>query len=295
MKKNNAVKEPGKLILIATPIGNLEDITERARKALAETEVLACEDTRRTGRMLKMLGLKPGRLISCHDHNKEARAPQITDMLKGGCDVGLVTDAGCPSISDPGFYMVRKALKEGLEVISLPGPSAIITALQVSGLPTDSFVFYGYIPSKRADRMGMFRELEGERRTAVLYESPHRLIISLEELVEYTVSRRLTVARELTKLNEEHIRGTAGEVAALLAERSSLKGEMTIVVEGAKKIAESKVDAKMKRRYRFLTEDVKLKPGDAVRLISKETGISRNSLYRELKVNKKADRSPPSS
>jgi len=220
----------GVLVLVATPIGNLEDMTKRALRELGEADVIAAEDTRRTRRLLDHFGIA-ARVESLFEHNERARIPSLLRRLREGARVVVVTDSGSPGISDPGYPLVRAAVAEGVRVESVPGPSAVITALQVSGLPTDAFAFVGFLPPKPGARRRRLEELAERRETVVAFESPHRIDACLAQLEEVWGERRIALARELTKVHEEVLRGTAREVrSALTPERR--RGEMVLVLEG---------------------------------------------------------------
>ena len=221
----------GKLIVVATPIGNLDDLTPRARRALDEAEIVACEDTRRTGRLLVRLGLK-NRLVSLHEHNERQRLPGLLKNLSDGCTLALVSDAGTPLLSDPGYLLVREAVAAGNRVEAIPGPSAVLAALVVSGLPPYPFTFAGFPPHRRGKRRAYYRRFAGLDHTIVFLESPHRLLSSLEDALEELDDRPAAVARELTKRYEEILRGPLSKLLCELRERPSLKGEFTLVVGG---------------------------------------------------------------
>ena len=220
------------IVLAATPIGNLGDASARLIEALSTTEVIAAEDTRTAIHLMRALGVENRpRLIALHEHNEREKAAEIVELGRSQ-DVLVLTDAGMPAISDPGFPLVEAAAAAGVTVTSLPGPSAVLTALALSGLPTDRFSFEGFLPRKQGDRLRVLRSLADERRTMVFFESPHRLAESLADLVTAMgASRRAVVCRELTKLHEEVKRGTASELADWAAE--GVRGEICIVVEGA--------------------------------------------------------------
>ncbi len=223
----------GRLILVPTPIGNREDISPRALRVLGEADLVAAEDTRHTGRLLSELGIKP-RYLAFHEHNEIRQLPRLLDALADGLLVALVSDAGTPGISDPGFRAVRGALAAGHVVEALPGPVALIPALVGSGLPNDRFIFDGYLPRKSGQRRKLFEALADETRTVIYYESPHRLGKSLAMLAEISPDRPVVVARELSKRHEEYWRGSAAELAAALEGRK-VKGEIVLLVgaEGA--------------------------------------------------------------
>ncbi len=219
------------LVLVPTPIGNLEDVTLRALRVLKEADLVACEDTRTSGVLLDHYGIGTAR-TSYHDHNERQKAPQLVERVRAGETVALVADAGSPGISDPGFYLVRECLRAGLPVEALPGPTALVPALALSGLPTERFAFEGFLPPKKG-RQTRLQALAEEERTLVLYESPHRLIKTLGQLAEHLGGDRpATVARELTKLHEEVVRGTLAEVRASFEGRPKVRGEVVVVVGG---------------------------------------------------------------
>jgi 16S rRNA (cytidine1402-2'-O)-methyltransferase len=221
--------EPG-LYVVSTPIGNMGDMTARATSVLLEVDAVACEDTRRTGMLLHRLGVS-NRLISYHDHNKQRRTPELLEMLRQGKRLAVATDAGTPGISDPGFYLVRAAAERGYRVHPVPGASALLAALVISGLPSDRFAFEGFLPRRDGRRRKRVAALAEEERTMVFYESAHRVGRLMADLQEHLGDRRVVVCRELTKKFEEVIRGTLTEVSEALAGRV-LKGEVVVVVAG---------------------------------------------------------------
>jgi 16S rRNA (cytidine1402-2'-O)-methyltransferase len=220
----------GRLFVVGTPIGNLEDITLRAVRVLGEVAAIACEDTRQTVKLLNRYGIKKP-LISYFHPREGQRIPEILRVLKGGGDVALVSDAGTPGISDPGFPLIREALKEGLEVVPIPGPSAVTAALSAAGLPTHRFLFAGFPPPKTAAMRRVLEGLAGEEATLVFYLPTRRLTEFIGAVKEIMGDRRVVVARELTKIHEEFMRGTASELLAAIGERVP-KGEATVLVEG---------------------------------------------------------------
>ena len=224
----------GKLFLVPTPIGNLEDMTFRAVRILKEVDVILAEDTRTSAPMLKHFGIDK-KAYSHHQHNEHQATSEIIKFLKEGKNVALISDAGTPAISDPGFFLVREAIKNDLQVECLPGATAFVPALVNSGLPSDSFVFEGFLPVKKG-RQTRFKKLAEEERTIVLYESPHRLLKTLEEFVQYMgPDRQASVSRELTKLYEETVRGTLTEIKSHF-ENNILKGEFVICIAGAEAV-----------------------------------------------------------
>ena len=222
---------PGILYIVPTPIGNLEDITLRALRVLKEVELIAAEDTRHTQHLLAHFGIKTA-LTSYHDHNERGKARTLVERLKSGASIALVSDAGTPAISDPGYRIVVDAIEAGIQVVPLPGASALTTALCASGLPTDRFFFEGFLPAKAQERKAKLQSLRGEAATLVFYEAPHRLLDSLAEMLEIFGDREISVARELTKVHEEFRRGKLSEVVRALADRD-IKGEIVIMVHGA--------------------------------------------------------------
>lgn len=220
----------GILYLVSTPIGNLEDITLRALRVLKEVDLVAAEDTRHTGILLKHYKLRK-RLISYHDFNKMSKAPLLIERLKANQSVAVASDAGTPGISDPGYYLVQLAVREGIQVVPVPGASAFLSALVVSGLPTDRFAFEGFLPSKPGKRRKRLEKLRDEERTLIFYESPHRFARTLDDVSQILGRRRMVVARELTKKFEEILRGEPESIKQLLGERK-VRGELVVLVEG---------------------------------------------------------------
>lgn len=224
--------EKGKLFIISTPIGNLEDFTYRAVKTLKEVDLIAAEDTRRTKKLLSHYDIH-NPIISYHDHNKIGVSKKLLNLLISGKNVGLVSDAGTPCISDPGFYLIRKILESNIELISIPGPSAVLAALIVSGLPTDRFVFEGFLPSRKGKRKKKLEDLSMDPRTLVFFESPHRIASTLEEIYSIFGDRKVVIAREMTKMYEEIIRFHLEDIDS--TKLKGLKGEITLIVEGRHK------------------------------------------------------------
>ncbi len=221
----------GTLYVVATPIGNLEDITLRALRVLREVDLIAAEDTRQVRKLLDRYGIQQ-RVVSYHEHNERARAPQLVEALRSGRSVALVSDAGTPVLQDPGYHLVQACVEAGIPVVPVPGPSAVITALVASGLPTDRFAFLGFLPRRRQARRRSLEEVRDHRATLVLFESPRRLADCLQDLLEVLGDRRAAVCRELTKVHEEVRRG---RLSGLLREvrGQPVRGEVTVVVEGA--------------------------------------------------------------
>jgi len=222
----------GTLHVVATPLGNLEDITLRAIRVLREVSLIACEDTRRTAVLLRAHGITTA-ATSYFEHNERWKGERILGVLRAGRDVALVSDAGTPGVSDPGFRLVRDARAAGIPVVPVPGPSAAVAALSVSGLPTDRFLFVGFLPAKSAARRKALEDLAAVRETLVFYESPVRVVASLTDMAEILGDRESFLCREATKLHEEYVRGSLTELREILAARASVKGEVVLVVSGA--------------------------------------------------------------
>ncbi len=236
-KTKGSAEEIGTLYIISTPIGNLKDATHRSLELLSDVDLIAAEDTRRTGVLLKHYDIKTP-LSSFNSYNQVKKSDRFIARIKTGHNLALVSDAGTPGVSDPLYYLVKAALDERVPVVSIPGPSAVLAALTVSGLPINRFVFEGFLPRKKG-RKKLIEELVQEKRTIVLFESPHRIVKTLNELYQVMGERKAVLARELTKIHEEVIRGTLGELA-IKAEEQKLKGEITLVITGAPKKARSR-------------------------------------------------------
>jgi len=272
-------KKAGTLYIVSTPIGNLEDITLRALHILRDVQVIAAEDTRHTQKLLQHYNISTAQ-TSYHDHNKEEKAEILISRLKEGRDIALVSDAGTPGISDPGYYLINRAIGEGIKVMPVPGPTASIAALSISGLPTDAFVFEGFLPAKRMARQKKLRELSTERRTLILFEAPHRLASTLRDIAEVLGDRKIVLTRELTKVFEEVIRGRVSEVIAKIEGRS-LKGEMTLLLEGAQKEVAAGEVPDLHEYLKMLIEEKGLSLKDAVSKASKDLDIPRKRVYKE--------------
>jgi 16S rRNA (cytidine1402-2'-O)-methyltransferase len=274
------------LYVVATPIGNLEDITLRALRVLKEVDLIACEDTRQTRKLLDHYGI-PTRTISYHEHNEMTRAAELIVNLEQGGRLALVSDAGMPSISDPGHRLIALAIRHHVPVIPVPGASAFVAALVASGLPTDSFKFNGFLPSKRGERRDELERIREAPRTVIYYEAPHRILDTLEDIVAIMGgSRHVVIAREVTKLHEEFLRGRADEVLEKLRERGEVKGEITLLIARAAEAGERQVVARTKTGIRQRLEQVmderKLDEKAALKIVAKEMGVSRSEAYREL-------------
>ncbi len=267
----------GRLYLVGTPIGNLGDLTDRARETLRTVDVLAAEDTRRTGRLLSHFGIKR-RMVSIFEGNERERTSELIARLQEGSDVALVTDAGMPTISDPGFRLVRACADEGIEVRVVPGPSAVTSALVVSGLAVDRFVFEGFLPKRAGERRDRLRALAHDPRTVVLFESPLRVATLLRDVLVELGDRRMALARELTKLHEEVVRGRVAEVLARLGD-SEPKGEIVVVLEGFRE-PETELPA-LVREARHLVEGG-MRKREAASTVARRHGASSNAIYEAL-------------
>jgi 16S rRNA (cytidine1402-2'-O)-methyltransferase len=267
---------PGTLYLIATPIGNLEDITLRALRILREeVTLIACEDTRQTQKLLHHFQIrKPA--IACHEHNEQARAQEIVEILQRGDSVALVSDAGTPLISDPGYRVVTAAIAAEMPVVPLPGPSAALAALAASGLPANDFRFIGFLPPKQTARRKVLAVLAEEVATLILYESPHRILESLQDIASEMGTRPMVLARELTKLHEEFLRGSAAEIYAVLSARDSVKGEITLVI-GPTAQEVSNADPLVEIAH---LEAQGLTRMDAIKTAAKRLGLPKREVYR---------------
>lgn len=268
----------GTLYLVGTPIGNLGDMTDRARETLRTVGLVAAEDTRRTGRLLAHFGIE-ARMVSLFEGNEARRTEELLEELRSGRDVAVVSDAGMPGLSDPGHRLVRACVEEGIEVRVVPGPTAAVSALVVSGLPADRFAFEGFLPRRVGERRLRLREVAGDRRTLVLFESPRRVVTLLREVVAELGDRRVAIARELTKLHEEVIRGRASEVLGTIQDLG-LRGEVVVVIEGSREpealdleelVAEARALVAAGRRKR-----------DAAAEVARKRGASANAIYRVL-------------
>jgi 16S rRNA (cytidine1402-2'-O)-methyltransferase len=302
MKSDETAQKPGSdlapgLYLVGTPIGNLEDITLRAVRVLKEADLIACEDTRQTQKLLNHYGIST-RTISYHDHNEMTRAPELVLDLERGARVALVTDAGMPGISDPGFRLISLAIRHHVPVVPIPGASAFLAALVASGLPADSFRFSGFLPAKRGQRRQLLESIKDSPRTQVFYEAPHRAKEALADVVEILGNdRHVVVAREVTKIHEEFLRGRANEVLQALNARGEIKGEITLLIGKAEE-SETRVGTgtcvgtgalarpTVRQRLNQIMSEEKLDPKAALKRVAKEMGISKSEAYRELQRSK---------
>ncbi len=277
MSDSNNTKNKGVLYVVATPIGNREDITLRALNILRDVDLIAAEDTRKTGNLLAHYQIK-NRLISFYEHNEKKRTPEMIGKLLDGISIALVSNAGTPSISDPGYRLIEAAIANKITVSPIPGVSAATAAMSVSALPTDSFVFIGFLPRKKAKRQQFLNELAVEPRPVIFYESPKRILTLLEEIISCMGDRPAVLAREMTKLHEEFIRGSVSETLKTLKSRAEIKGECTLLIAGFEgkeelnsEIITTEIKAALDKHQEGLSEITKS--------IAKKYGLSKNKVY----------------
>ncbi|MCH8104517.1 MAG: 16S rRNA (cytidine(1402)-2'-O)-methyltransferase [Proteobacteria bacterium] len=267
----------GVLYIVATPIGNLADIGQRAEETLKVVDLIAAEDTRHSARLLKHLGIK-NKLISLHEHNEKTRIDKLVEKLIAGTNIALISDAGTPLISDPGYALVKAVHEAGLKVSPIPGPSSIIVALSGAGIPTDQFSFYGFLSHKNKERMDKLRAIKNQFGTLVLFESSHRIVRLLEQLMEVFPGRHIVVAKELTKVYERFLRGTAAQLLAMFAADISLsKGEFVVLIDNPDNMIARELNQEDIDLLRLLKTELPLKK--AVLLASKISGKKKNALY----------------
>lgn len=285
-EQQNRSRLPGNgcLYLVGTPIGNLEDITLHALRTLREVDLIACEDTRQTQKLLNHFEIKT-RTTSYHEHNEAAKAGELVQRMEEGLRVALVSDAGIPCISDPGYRLVELAIRGGIRVTPVPGPSAAVAALICSGLPTHAFQFVGFLPPRATQRRRFLEEIRGSLVTTVAFESPRRIVAALKDIRAVLGDRPVAVAREMTKLHEEFLRGTCSEVIAILEQRSTVPGEITLVL-GPLGDTQGEADTTIrelpvKERARQLMEEHGMSRMEALKVIAKERGISKSEAYRQ--------------
>ena len=281
---------PGTLYLVATPIGNLADITHRALQALNDVDLIACEDTRHTHKLLNHYGIST-KTISYHEHNEQQRAAELIDRLKQGTNIAVVSDAGTPSISDPGFRLVRAAIENEIVIVPVPGPSALITALIAAGLPTDEFFFAGFLPSRTSARRTRLTELQSIPGTLIFYEAPHRLAATLADAYEILGEREAVVARELTKLHEEIRRGLLSKLTADYTEKTDIRGEIVVLID-RNVIGAAATPAVSVATLVDQFEQSGLDHRAALKKAARELGLSRAEAYRKLISERSAGSDP---
>lgn len=273
----------GTIYLVATPLGNLEDITLRALRVLGEVDLIACEDTRHTGKLLKHFHInKP--LLSFHEHNESVRASGIVERASGGESIAVVSDAGMPGISDPGYRLVAKAVAAGVAIVPIPGPAALVTALVASGLPTGSFRFGGFLPAKATQRRKTLQALVDDTATLVFYEAPHRIVKTLQDVHEILGDRRAVIARELTKVHEEFLRGSVSHLLATLDQRGVVRGEITLLI-GRGESPRTREGTIADRVDVFMSQGAGRM--GAVKQVAKERGLSKREVYRLLEEQRR--------
>lgn len=277
----------GKIYLVATPIGNLSDISMRAIETLKNVDIIACEDTRNTIRLLNHFKIK-GHLTSYHEYNKIDKAYELCEKVKEGKNIAFVSDAGMPAISDPGYELVDIAYKEGVEVTVVPGASAVVSALAISGISSRRFAFEGFLPADKNEKKEILTELSQESRTLILYEAPHRLLKTLKELFEYMGDRNIAIVREITKLHEEVLKGRLAEIISdYESEKVAIRGEYVLVIEG-KSLLEKKEERQksfeeisIRKHYeKYIAEGMDKK--EAMKAVAKDRGIQKREVYKEL-------------
>ena len=278
-KQNMIVVSPGTLYVVATPIGHRDDITLRALNVLGHVDLIAAEDTRKTRRFLDLHGIQ-GRFISYHEHNENERTPQILKKLKTGASIALVSNAGTPSVSDPGYRLIKSAAKNEVSIVPVPGVSAAAAALSVAGLPTDAFTFAGFLPKKKGKRLNQLGALAKEPRTLIIYESPKRILLLLKEIISTMGNRYGVLAREMTKLHEEFIRGRLSEILEILEGRSQTKGECTLLISGCEDGSTVNWET-VRNEIRNELESKNEPVSRLAQKISQKYGLSKNKVYQE--------------
>ncbi|MGD8470244.1 MAG: 16S rRNA (cytidine(1402)-2'-O)-methyltransferase [Desulfobacterales bacterium] len=277
MPDPNKAEKNGVLYVVATPIGNRDDITLRALDVLREVDLIAAEDTRKSGSLLSHYRIK-NRLISFHEHNAEKRTPELIDKLLDGTTIALVSNAGTPLISDPGYRLIEAAIANNITVTPIPGVTAATAAMSVSGLPTDSFVFIGFPPKKKAKRLKFLTELSAETRTLIFYESPRRILSLLEAITACMGDRKAILAREMTKMHEEFVRGSVSQILKIIRARQALKGECTLLVAGSE--ASGRIDAQVvESEIKAALKKDQTSPSEIARAIAKKYGLTKNDVY----------------
>ena len=274
---------PGTLYVVATPLGNLEDLSPRAERVLRSAALIACEDTRRTAKLLARFGIE-ARTVSCHRFNERSRLEPVLRVVREGGDVALVSDGGTPGVSDPGSLLVGAARKEGLSVSPVPGPSAVAALLSASGLPADRFVFDGFLPHRSGERRRRLAQLAGETRTVVIFEAPHRIHEALRDMAEALGERHLLLGRELTKIHETFLEGTAATILAALGE-GAVRGEIAVAIAGAPEGGAPRRPAAAERLRDTFKEALEAAGGDrraALKAAAKKLGLGRDELARRL-------------
>jgi 16S rRNA (cytidine1402-2'-O)-methyltransferase len=284
---NGSAPGGGCLYIVGTPIGNLEDITLRALRILKEVDVIACEDTRHTQKLLSHYNISKA-LVSYHEHNEMTRSPELLIQLEQGAKIALVSDAGMPLVSDPGYRLVTLCVRHKIPVVPVPGPSAMLAALAAAGLPNEEFLFVGFLPQRSGERRRMLEHLRIEERTVIFYEAPHRVAESIADAQEILGDRPACIAREVTKLHEEFVRGKLSQLAESLAERPA-RGEITLIVgppEPSAGSGQADSTQSLSDRVDELIRQAKLDRKEALKLAAKERGLTRRAAYEQLVESK---------
>ncbi len=277
-------EKTGTLFLVGTPIGNLEDITLRALRTLKEVDLVACEDTRRTQILLEHYQITTP-TISYHDRNEITRAPELILRLEQGERIALVSDAGMPGISDPGYRLISLSIRHKIPVVPVPGASAFLAALAASGLPSEAFRFGAFLPSKRNQRRKELEQLKAARKTLVFYEAPHRILETLQDVADILGNRHIVVAREVTKIHEEFLRGRCLDVLEDLRERSKVRGEITLLIGRPEEEAPAAAQVPVRQRVGEIMKEKGLNRMEALKLVAKERGISKRRAYKEYETS----------
>ncbi len=269
----------GTLYVVATPIGNLDDITVRALNILGRVDRIAAEDTRHTGRLLSYHNIK-NNLISYHEHNEKERTPVLVHQLKTGSSIALVSNAGTPTVSDPGYRLIKNAIENNIKVVPIPGASAVTTALSIAGLPTDSFIFAGFPAKKKAKRIKQLKEFANNTKTLIFYQSPGRIVSFMAEMLNVMGDRYVVLCREMTKLHEECLRGSLSELIDTLSHRPTVKGECTLLVEGFKEKKEVSQEI-VRAELMEALENKGKKLSEICKIVAQKYGLSKNKVYEE--------------
>ncbi len=274
----------GTLYVVATPIGNMDDITVRALDVFGRVDLVAAEDTRHTGKLLKRHQIKC-RLIAYHEHNEKDRTPLLIERIKSGSSIALVSNAGTPTVSDPGYMLLKAALENNITVVPIPGPSALLAALSISGLPTDSFIFIGFCAKKKTKRLKQLQEFAHETRTLIFYENPGRILAFMNEIKEIMGDRYGVLCREMTKIHEEFLRGRLSEVIKILSKRPAVKGECTLLVKGSEENVSVPQDI-VRAELMEMMGKKENKLSQVSKIIARKYGLSKNEVYEAaLKLN----------
>lgn len=279
-----ASNRPGTLYLLGTPIGNLEDITLRALRTLREVDLVACEDTRQTQKLLSRFQIQT-RTTSYHEHNELTRAPELVLRMEEGARIALVSDAGMPGISDPGYRLVHLCLRHSIPVVPVPGPSAVLAALVASGLPTHEFGFAGFLPPKKKPRRKFLEKYSGAEGTTIYFESPRRIVEAMEDALAVLGDRPIVLARELTKVHEEFLRGRCSTILAAVKKRPAIQGEITLLIGPATEEAAAPAPSQpIRERVKELMREKKLNRMEALKTVARERHISKSQAYREFEA-----------